>query len=115
MAKVGQYVNWLKKDKDEDWLDFILREDRKVNELVDKGLDSYKKTGSVLNCVISFPYADGKAFYIVGNVAPLILNPIPFCDAYTLPEWQLRGLEVEDIKQILDRDIAMQYLFDGGL
>lgn len=115
MAEVGTYTNWIKKDKDETWVNFTRREDERINSLMDAGLESYKKTGSVLRCVLSFPYADGRAFYIVTNTKPLTLNPIPFGDGYRLPAWQLRGLLIADIKRMLDQQIALDNLLEGGL
>jgi hypothetical protein len=47
--------------------------------------------------IMSFPIADGKAFYKVIKERPLTLQHIPFGDAYEVYPALIKGLDAEDL------------------
>lgn len=51
--------------------------------------------------IMTFPVCDGKALYFVMSEKPLVLQHIPFGDAYKIPDAHLRGLRIEDWKKQL--------------
>ena len=46
----------------------------------------------------SHPCADSSAYYYIKSDNPLVLQHIPFCDAWTLPSAHIRGLRLSDIE-----------------
>ena len=48
--------------------------------------------------IMSFPIADGKAFYKVVKEKPLTLQHIPFGDAYEAHPALIKGLDLDDLK-----------------
>jgi len=62
-------------------------------------LEKLRKTGKV----VTFPFADGFAYYFIKSERPLILQHIPYGDAYQIPAAHLRGLRLEDIQARQDR------------
>ncbi len=61
--------------------------------------------------VIRFPRGDGTANYMVFRTKPLGLLHIPLGDAWDLPDYQLRGLRVKDVRELVRRDRALGELF----
>ena len=61
--------------------------------------------------VISFPYADGKAIYYVKSRKPLRLQHIPIGDAWSIPDYQIRGLRLADVDAMIERKRALARLF----
>jgi len=49
--------------------------------------------------VISFPHADGYAFYFVYSEKPLVLQHIPYGDAWRIDPAYIRGLRLVDIRK----------------
>jgi len=89
----GEHQFWMAKDwqAETDWMDAQL-----ANQ-PDEG---------IVGCIVSFPVADGKAFYKIVNDDPLILAYIMSGDCYTIPDAHVRGLERGDIERMVqfDRD-----------
>lgn len=50
-----------------------------------------------LEPVLSFPVADGYALYFVKSRNPLVLQHIPYLDAYQIPLAHIRGLTEADV------------------
>lgn len=48
--------------------------------------------------VVSFPYADGHAHYYVFSTKPLVLQSIPYLDAWQVSAAMIRGLRLSDIE-----------------
>ena len=76
-------------------------------ELYDEGL----KGDTLKGYVWSYPVADGKAQYIVTSLRPLTLTHIPIGDAWTVPEYVIRGLTKADLQDAKDRSKALANLF----
>lgn len=49
--------------------------------------------------IISFPWADGRAFYFIKSTTPLILQWIPYSDAWQVPDAYIRGIRISDIQK----------------
>ncbi len=60
---------------------------------------------------IRFPRGDGSAQYMVFRTKPLSLLHIPLGDAWDLPDYQLCGLRVKDVRELVRRDRALGELF----
>lgn len=67
--------------------------------------------GTVKGAVVSFPYADGSAMYLVQKVRPLTLQHIPYGDAWQIPAAHMRGLTLEDIQQNIARTRGLKAMF----
>jgi len=64
--------------------------------------------------VIRFPRGDGYAQYMVFRTKPLSLLHLPLGDAWDLPDYQLRGLRVKDVRDIVARERGLRELFSKG-
>jgi len=53
--------------------------------------------GDVVGLLLTFPVADGHAFYRVSKASPLTLQHVPFGDAWRVPPAHIRGLRRQDI------------------
>lgn len=62
-----------------------------------------------------YPYADGQAYYYVVSFTPLVLQHIPYMDAWKLPEAHLRGLRLKDIDACIKRDVSIKKLFSNSI
>lgn len=71
-------------------------------------------TGPLTGEVLYFPYADGKAAYMVAD-APrkTCLIHLPLGDAWSLPEWQTKGLTKAEVKKMIEADQRLAALFGG--
>ena len=61
--------------------------------------------------IVRFPRGDGSAAYMVWRTNPLTLLHIPLGDAWDLPDYQMRGLRVKDVKELVRQDRALGDLF----
>jgi len=64
--------------------------------------------------VIRFPRGDGYAQYMVWRTRPLSLLHLPVGDAWDLPDYQIRGLRVKDVRDIVARERGLRELFSKG-
>ena len=96
-------------EEKEDFITFLGRMDNLLTQLIYNSENLPE--GKIAGAVISFPVADGKAFYLVTKERPLTLQHIPVGDAYKIDEAYIRGLKVKDIKNMIARDRAMRVLF----
>lgn len=69
-------------------------------------------SGPLTGELVYFGYADGSAVYMVAD-APrnTCLIHCPIGDAWSLPEWQTRGLTKKDIKDRLSADRRLSKMF----
>jgi len=61
--------------------------------------------------LLYFPYADGKAVYLVLGAQPLTLAHIPIGDAWQIPDAHIRGLRRQDVLDMIERDKELAELF----
>lgn len=86
-------------------------------KLPDENFDAYLSRADALfesipkNRLVSFPYADGHAFYFVFSTKPLVLQSIPYADAWQVPDPMIRGLRLADVKQETARQVRMREIF----
>lgn len=66
---------------------------------------------SLVGAIVSFPWADGSAYYRVASDKPLMLEHIPYCDAWQVPYTQIRGLRRSDIVAMVKSEKKLQELF----
>lgn len=99
---------WDKKEG-EDFSTWIARQDKMLKDLLDRS----KRARNLINKVIYFPVADGKAWYLVDKIEPLILTHIPFGDAYEVNPIMIKGLDVEDVQEMVKRDEFLSSLFNS--
>lgn len=110
MAKLSenQLDGWQQNEK-ESFGDYLDRQDIMLDSLMIKSRNS--KT--MLEKVISFPIADGKAWYIVSQENPLEVSLIPYGDCYQVNPIMIKGLDEEDINDITERDNLLNKLFNS--
>jgi hypothetical protein len=82
-----------------------------LEELVEWCRANTDSRSELIGEVIRFPRGDGTANYMVFRTKPLSLLHIPLGDAWDLPDYQMRGLRVKDIQEIVRSERAMQKLF----
>lgn len=66
---------------------------------------------SLKGALLQFPAADGYAIYVVTKDKPLTLGHVNFCDGYTISAAHLRGLNRQDILNMLHQRKLMKDLF----
>lgn len=64
--------------------------------------------------IVDFPVADGKALYLIKSEAPLVLQHIPFFDAYRIDPAMLRGLRLTDVRQRVHWNVRVKASFAGA-
>lgn len=112
MAKIEKYRYPGEWDKKEDE-DFMAWPDR-VQKMLEKLIFTSNEIpeGQLVGVVVSFPVADGAAYYIVTNEKPLTVQWIRFLDSYEAPVPLIRGLNRNDIEQMHHRSKKLKELFD---
>lgn len=87
-----------------DSYDKVSKEHDTILKLLEK--ESSKATlKNPIGFIVSFPVADGRAFYRVVNLKPLTLEFMPYGDEYRVSPFTIRGLRLSDIKRMIsDRD-----------
>lgn len=61
--------------------------------------------------IVRFQVADGYACYYVKSFKPLVLQLIPAGDAYQIPAAHMRGLRLDDIREMIEREKRLRELF----
>ncbi len=61
--------------------------------------------------LIDFPVADGKAVYLVTSEKPLVLQHVPFFDAYRIDAAMIRGLRADDVRRLVKQKAGWKALF----
>jgi hypothetical protein len=72
------------------------------------------RTKAMLDAIpekVRFPVADGYAFYAVISRKPLTLQFIPYQDAWEIPDAYVRGLRLQDVDNLLNRESVIKGLF----
>ena len=75
--------------------------------------DTVNLDKTLVGVVVSFPYADGYAHYKVVKDKPLILEHIPYGDAWKLASYAENGITAEDIKEFEIRRRALARHFNS--
>ncbi len=86
-------------------------EEEWLAELVEWCHTNTDSRSELIGEVIRFPRGDGTANYMVFRTKPLSLLWIPLGDAWSLPDYQLRGLRVKDVRELVRSDKALADLF----
>lgn len=63
--------------------------------------------------IVRFPVADGYALYYVKSLKPLVLQHIPYGDAWQIPYAHIRGLRLADVQQQIEGNKRMRELFSS--
>lgn len=63
------------------------------------------------NNLVRFPAGDGYAFYFIKSRKPLVLQHVPYGDAWQLPAAYIRGLTLRDVDAMIYREQALRELF----
>ena len=67
--------------------------------------------GQVVGAVLSWPVADGSAYYLVTKDKPLTLQHIPCGDAWKVDPILIRGLRRDDVTRMLEAEKRFQEIF----
>ena len=98
-------------DKSLDHDAFRKAEDEWLKELAEWCLTNTDSRSDLIGQIVSFPRGDGSAQYMVFRTKPLTLLHIPLGDAWDLPDYQMRGLRVKDVRELVRTDRALGDLF----
>lgn len=85
-----------------------------VKELAEWCRANTDSKSELIGEVIRFPRGDGYAQYMVYRTKPLSLLHLPLGDAWDLPDYQLRGLRVKDVRELVRSERALRELFSKG-
>jgi hypothetical protein len=88
---------------------YLERIDARMKELEDSF--ARQPEGTLKGAIVSFPYADGRAMYLVRTESPLTLQHIPYGDAWQIPDAHIRGLRLEDIRKMVEGDRRLKEMF----
>lgn len=91
-------------EEHDDWHEMIKADERLFIKLTRQTLDL--PDGEIVGALVSFPYADGSANYVVTAARPLTLQHIPSGDAWQIPAAHMRGLCREDILDMVTEQKA---------
>lgn len=83
--------------KNESYTDYATRTDKELDKLL--AVSNNLPDGEVVGSVLTFPFADGSAMYKVNQRNPLVLEHIPYGDAYHASQVTLSGITLEYIEQ----------------
>lgn len=61
--------------------------------------------------LLSFQKADSYAHYYVVSEKPLVLQHVPYMDAWTISPAEIRGMRLSDVREMLDRKRRLNELF----
>lgn len=67
--------------------------------------------GSLVGALVNFGVADGYAVYLVAKEKPLTLRHVPYGDAYQVHHAMIRGLTIEDVRNIVGADERLNQVF----
>jgi len=83
------------------WSEYERQENEYVLRMQTWAREQHPSDGLAGN-ILRFPRGDGYAQYVVITSKPLALMHLAIGDAWDLPDWQLRGLRLTDVKAQLD-------------
>lgn len=95
----GRYDMKLDDQLHNDYFDRLSAEAKRLN------------SGDLVGEMIHFPVADGAAQYMVWKQKPLQLIHLPVHDAWQIPEAHARGLNVTDVRAMVQSDKRLAELF----
>jgi len=93
--------------------DWVARHEKQFAELQAESR-KVDPTGSLVGAIVSFPWADGAAYYRVSSDKPLKLQPIPCLDAWEVPYSQIRGLRRIDVIREIESDRRIAEAMDAA-
>lgn len=67
--------------------------------------------GQVIGKMLTWPVADGQAWYLVTKEDPLTVQHVPYSDAWTVDPIFIRGLRRSDVLEMQERDRALAAIF----
>lgn len=67
--------------------------------------------GEYLGRVLRWQRADGYAYYLVTSLDPLEIQWIPFLDRWQIEPALIRGLDLNDVAEKVEGQLAMDRLF----
>jgi hypothetical protein len=73
-----------------------------------------ENAGDAVGEVVKWQRADGYACYMVVSEKPLQLAHIDHGDAYQVEDALIRGINLEEIRQMVDHERSMSELFGGA-
>lgn len=97
------------KDDGESWDDYDKRTSGQLSDLFHRS--DALANGEIVGGLISFPVADGMAFYLVISASPLMVAHIPYGDAYMVNPILIRGLRADDVRRQLTLRRKINSLF----
>jgi len=94
---------------DDDWKE---KENAYIKRLRNYCKDRTNSNNDLVGELFRIPYADSHALYMVFNTKPLQLIHVPVGDAWDVPEYQTRGLRLQDIKAQVEFDKRMKKMME---
>ena len=88
----------------------LKKEEQSFNALWAAHLEALAK-GELVGVILSWPYADSKAWYRVASTKPLILEHVPYMDAWQVEAALIRGLRLADVRQMAERELKLEKIF----
>lgn len=105
--------DWTISISDDGWIarqDALYAELQAASDAIDLEFAAHDG-GTLVGALVAFPWADGHAIYRVSKDKPLLLQHVPYGDAWQVPYSQIRGMRRADIIDQLDRARRMKILF----
>lgn len=68
----------------------------------------------LLGEVVRWPRGDGYAMYMVWNTKPLELIHLEIGDCWTVEEPLIRGLQINDVKQMIKQERKLKEIFSNN-
>lgn len=85
----------------------FVRHQRQYDEIVEKA----KQSDGVVGQVLHFPMGDGSAMYVVKSEKPLVLQHVPYMDAWQAWGVTIRGLRLADVRAMVESERKFRKLF----
>jgi hypothetical protein len=92
-----------------DWREGFKRQEEALDRLMDASANL--PAGKVVGGLLRWQRADGYAFYLVTKERPLTLQHVPFCDAYQVEPYLIRGLNKQDVLDQLESARRLHAIF----
>ncbi len=67
--------------------------------------------GEIVGGILRFGVCDGYAMYLVSSDKPLTLRHIDWLDGYRIDDAYIRGIRVQDVRKMLQREKGMREIF----
>jgi len=109
LVKTSGKFNWEWQTKDD--IDTYFKKAKNELNRLHEISEKVDLDGDLTGVMISFPVADGRAFYRVYKDNPISLEHIPFGDAWEIEEAHIRGLRKQDIIKMAKSARAIAKLF----